>query len=453
MNADAIAATRRVSAAMPPGRGNRYRWRIGSLLAVGAFVNYIDRVNISIAATPLSKSLDLSPGELGLLLSAYLWTYTVLQLPIGSLIDRIGVRWVMRVATSLWAIASLLTAISGGLGLLLISRLILGIGEAPAWPASWKAMGYWFPGRERGRCISLLDAASRVSNVLGLPVMAYVVSIYGWQSAFVLTGVVSIAYAAAFWAIYRNPTEARRAAKLTAAEHEYILEGDAQPETAPSESAWSNVGYLLRRRKTWGLAIGYASYVYVYYLLLSWLPSYLEKSQGMSVLSSGIYSVIPWMVAVITELAVAGWLMDRLIRRGFDPTKTRRAFLVFSLVGALGVAGTVTTHDTVAVMVYLSIGAAGLAVNAPTGQSIITLIAPRGSVASLGGIVNGLANLFGLAAPIVTGFVVEGTGSFAGAFTIAGVVTAIGIFSYVVVLGRIEQIGEPARTVAQGPSA
>ncbi|GAB3562175.1 hypothetical protein GCM10027405_14930 [Arthrobacter alkaliphilus] len=168
----------------------------------------------------------------------------------------------------------------------------------------------------------------------------------------------------------------------------------------------------------------------------------------MSVLSSGIYSVIPWLVAVIAELAIAGWLVDRLIRRGFDPTKTRRAFLVFSLVGALGVAGTVTTHDIVAVMVYLSIGAAGLAVNAPTGQSIITLIAPRGSVASLGGIVNGAANLLGLAAPIVTGFVVEATGSFAGAFVIAGIVTAIGIISYVVVLGRIEQIPEPSRAVA-----
>jgi sugar phosphate permease len=449
MNAEAKAATLPLSPAATLGRGYRYRWGIGGLLAVGAFVNYIDRVNISIAATPLSESLHLSPGELGLLLSAYLWTYTVLQLPIGYLIDRIGVRWVMRVAVALWTIASLLTAISGGLGLLLVSRLILGIGEAPAWPASWKAMGYWFPGRERGRCISLLDAASRASNVLGLPVMAYVVSLYGWQSAFVLTGVVSLVYAVAFWVIYRSPAEARRAAKLTATEHEYILEGGAQQETSPSESPWSNVGYLLRRRKTWGLAVGYASYVYVYYLLLSWLPSYLEKSQGMSVLSSGIYSVVPWLVAVITELAVAGWLMDRLIRRGFDPTKTRRAFLVLSMVAALGVAGTVTTHDIVAVMVYLSIGAAGLAVNAPTGQSIITLIAPRGSVASLGGIVNGVANLIGLSAPIVTGLVVEATGSFAGAFAIAGVVTAVGVLSYVVVLGRIEQIPEPSRSLAR----
>lgn len=426
------------------GRG-RYRWVIGGLLGSGAFVNYMDRVNISVAATPLSHSLHLSVGELGVVLSAYLWTYAVLQIPVGSLIDRIGIPWVMRISTILWTVASFLTAFAGGLGLLLVSRLILGVGEAPTFPASWKATGYWFPKRERGMATSLLDGASKMSNVIGLPLMAFLVTTAGWQAAFIFTGALSLLFTVAFWLIYRNPDEAIRAGRLSKSEYAFILDGGAQPITAAPSSPWADVGYLLRRRKTWGLALGFASYTYVFYLLLSFLPSYLEKSLGLSVLGGGVYAVIPWAVAVVAEFVIAGWLLDRLIKRGADPTKVRRWFLAVSLIAALGVVGTVSTHNIVVVLACLSIGTAGLAVNAPTSTSIVALIAPQGSVAALGGVVNCVANLIGLAAPIVTGFAVQATGSYTVAFVIAGVVMVLGLISYVVVLGPIEQIPSPAR--------
>lgn len=421
------------------------------MLAVGMFVGYLDRVNLSVAAGPLSQSLHLSPSQLGVILSAYLWTYAVLQLPVGSLIDRIGIRWIMRISTILWTLASFLTAFAGGLGTLMLYRLILGIGETPVFPASWKATTVWFPYTERSTSTGLLNAASRLSSFLGLPAMAFVVSLYGWQAAFILTGFLSLLYTVAFWAIYRSPADAMRAGRLTEEEHAYIVDGGAHVELPASGAKRISLRYLLRRRKVWGLTLGYGFVAYVTYLLLSWLPVYLQESLGVSVLSSGLYSAIPWGVAALAEFFIAGRLADYLVKRAADPTRTRRGFLVFSGLATSAVIGAIVSHSVPVVVVFLSVGMAGLVVNITTGVSIIGLVAPSGSEGTLGGLVNAAANLIGLASPIVTGFVVQTTGSFIPAFIIAGVFMALGLFCYLVVLGRIEQIPRPASETDQSP--
>ena len=196
-------------------------------------------------------------------------------------------------------------------------------------------------------------------------------------------------------------------------------------------------------RKTWGLALGYASYTYAYYVYLTWLPAYLEKQFDLTLLSGGLYSGIPWLVAVIAQFTIAGIVMDRVIARTGDQTKARRIVLVTSLTVSLAVVGAAYA-DTVAVaLAFLSVGLAGLAVSVPAGASIVGLIAPEGYTGTLGGIVNFVANLIGIAAPIVTGMVYDVTGSFAGAFIITGVVLVAGIASYTLVLGRIETMSAP----------
>ncbi|WP_020672925.1 MFS transporter [Amycolatopsis nigrescens] len=432
------------AAAAKTGRGTgRARWGIAGVLGAGMFVNYADRVNLSIAATPMMREFGLTAGQLGMVASAFLWTYTVLQLPVGQLVDRIGVRWINRIAALLWALASFLTAAAGGLGLLLVSRLILGVGEAPTVPAGWKATGYWFPKQERGMCTAIFDGASKVSNVLGVPVMAFLVSGYGWQAAFLFTGVLSLLYAAAFWILYREPKEALADGKLSREEYDYIRDGGAQDEQAETPPVLTGLGYLLRRRKTWGLALGYAAYTYAYYVLLTWLPSYLERQLGMSLLSGGMYTVIPWIVAVTAELLVVGWLMDRWIRRGGGLTRVRRVVLISSMLLSLSITGAAFTTSVPVALAFLSLGAAGLAVSAPAGASIVALIAPEGMTGALGGIVNFAANLLGLSAPIVTGFIVDATGSFSSAFVVTGVVVLAGILCYTLLLGRIEQLPRP----------
>ncbi|HEY2059630.1 MAG TPA: MFS transporter [Amycolatopsis sp.] len=435
-----MTTAQRASAGTRARTAGRVRWTIAGVLGVGTFVNYVDRVNLSIAGPEMMREFHLSAAQLGLVSSAFLWTYALLQLPIGSLIDRIGVRWVNRAAAALWAVASFLTAASGGLGLLLVSRLVLGFGEAPTIPAGWKAIGQWFPRDERGRATAIFDGCAKISNVIGIPVMAFLVTAFSWHAAFLFTGALSLVYLAVWWLLYLTPKQALARGRLSEAEYAYLREGGADDEDAPAPSSLAGLGNLLRRRKTWGLALGYASYTYAYYVLLTWLPGYLEKQFGVNLLVGGFYTMIPWLVAVLAQFLVGGVVMDRLIARSGNETRARRLVLVTSMLVSLAVAGAAYAGSIAVALVFLSIGAAGLAVSVPAGSSIVAVIAPEGNSGTLGGLVNFIANLIGIAAPIVTGAVVDLTGSFSGAFLLTGVVLLAGIFCYTAVLGRIERL-------------
>lgn len=432
--------------AAPSGGRGRVRWGIAGVLGVGTFVNYIDRVNLSVAAPAIMRDFDISASQMGVLASAFLWTYAMLQLPVGSVIDRIGVTWVNRAAAFLWTVASFASAAAGGLGLLLVSRLLLGVGEAPTIPAGWKSIGQWFPKHERGTATAVFDGCAKLSNVIGIPVMAFLVTAYSWHAAFLFTGVLSAVYLALWWLLYLTPRQAHAKGRLGDEELAYIREGGADDEDSATGEGGSlrGLGHLLRRRKTWGLALGYASYTYSYYVLLTWLPGYLEKQFGVNLMQGGVYTMIPWLAAVVAQFAVGGLLMDRWLRRAKDTTRVRRTVLVLSLLASLSVTGAAYAGSVGTALVYLSVGAAGLAISVPAGSSIVALIAPEGYAGTLGGIVNFVANLLGIAAPIVTGMVVDATGSFAGAFIVTGAVLLGGIFCYTAVLGRIERMPAPA---------
>jgi len=422
----------------------RTRWYMGGLLGAGMFVNYIDRVNLSVATPAIMADFQISAAQMGVVASAFLWTYAMLQMPIGTIIDRIGVPWVNRVGVFLWALASFLSAAAGGLGLLFVARLLLGVGEAPTVPAGWKAIGQWFPRHERGTATAIFDGCAKISNVVGIPVMAFLVSVFSWHAAFLFTGVLSAVYLLAWWLLYRTPSAAVADGRMSSEELDYIRAGGAEDAETGSGGSLRGVGHLLRRRKTWGLALGYASYTYAYYVLLTWLPGYLEHEFGVNLLKGGVYTMIPWLVAVVAQFLVAGVLMDRWTARTGNVTRVRRIVLVVSMLASLSVRGAAYADSIAVALVFLSIGAAGLAVSVPAGASIVSLIAPNGYTGSLGGIVNFIANLIGIAAPIVTGMVVDRTGSFAGAFIATGVILVVGIFCYTVVLGRMDRMPAPA---------
>ena len=432
----------------PPKVGRR-RWTIGVLLGVGILINYFDRVNISVAAPQLQQEFHLTPTDLGLLFSAFFWSYAILQVPVGMILDRFGVTNVSRIGAFLWGVASALVAFATGFGTIFGARVLLGVAEAPAFPANSKATGYWFPRGERATATAIFDAAAKFSNVIGVPLVAFAVVGFGWRWGFGLTAALSFAYFLAYWILYRDPSQD---AKLTPGELAYIREGGAAAEGPSEASSFSMLGYLLKNRKVWGLTIGFAAYGYSFYLFLTWLPGYLVTEMHMSIIKSAGYAAIPWLFASIADLAVGGWLIDRLIQRGYDETVVRKTVLVTGMVLGLAVFGATTTDNPGWAIFWISIALSGLAAAAPVGWSIPSLIAPRGGTGSIGGIMNFLNNLMGAVAPAVTGILVGATNSFASAFFVAGIVLLIGIFSYIVVLGRIEPIPEPpakARAHAQ----
>jgi MFS transporter, ACS family, D-galactonate transporter len=416
-----------------PGR----RWLIGCLLGAGILVNYIDRVGLSAATPELTRELGLSATDIGLLGSAFFWTYSLLQVPGGMVLDRFGVTTVGRVSSLLWAIASAITALASGIYGIVFARLMLGIAEAPAFPASQKATGHWFPLDERSRSTAIFDSAAKFSNVIGVPLVAFVIFLYGWRWGFGITAALSLLYFIAYAIIYRNPSEDP---KLSKAEYDYIVAGGGTPEGPATAGQSRMLGYLLRCRKVWGLTIGFSAYGYTFYLFLTWLPGYLAQTMHMNLMSAAGYSTIPWIFATLADLLIGGFLVDHLITRGYDSTKVRQAVIIVGMLMGLAVIGAAFTVRPGWALLWLSIAISGLSAAAPVGSSIVSLIAPKGGAGTVGGIINFSNNMMGAVAPIVTGVIVDWTQSFAGAFLIAGAVLIVGIFSYVVILGRIEAI-------------
>ncbi len=420
-------------------RVGNVRWGIAILLATGIIINYFDRVNLSVGSKDIIKEFHFTQTEWGIVLSSYLWSYTLLQIPVGALLDRFGIKWLVRIGTIIWAIASFMTALVSGLGLIVLSRIILGIGETPAFPGASKATGYWFPVKERGLATSSFDAAAKFASALGLPIVALAVSIGGWRTGFVMTGILSLLYAAAFFLFYRDPRESKR---LSEPERNYIVEGGAQQENAAPTKTLANLGFLLRQRKVWGLTLGFTAYNYSFNLFLVWLPTYLETHLHVSVLNSGLYLVIPWLVATITDIAIGGILVDRLISRGYDSTRVRKVLVTIGLLLGIAAAGATFTNNVNVAIVWVTISLAGLAFAAPIAWSIPSLIAPKGTVGTVGSIMNCAGNLAGIIAPIVAGYVADTIG-IAVNFIITGAILLAGVVCFLFLLGKIEQIEAP----------
>ena len=426
----------------PSGRGvPKLRYGIALLLGAGVLINYFDRVNLSVAQDALHTDLGIDAVAFGVLSSAYSYTYAALQLPVGVLLDRYGVVALGRAGALLWSIASFLTAAATSFATFFGARLLLGIGEAPSFPANAKATGYWFPRHERGLATAIFDSAAKLGTAIAIPLISVVSFHFGWRGAFVFTGVLSFLFFLAFWAFYRNPSAETR---LSDTERRYIVEGGAQPEGRTEASEGGRLGYLLRQRKVWGLTIGFSAYGYSFYLFLTWLPSYLSGSLHLGLIQSGWFAAVPWLIAAISDLVVGGWLVDYLIERGFEPTAVRKTILVVGLLLGLAIVGATRTRDPAIATVWISVALAGLAASAPIGWSIPALIAPKGSVGSVSGIMNFFNNVMGIAAPTITGFIVGATNSFTNAFLAAAAFLLVGVVAYLFVLGKIEPIPDPA---------
>ncbi len=415
-----------------PGR----RWRIAWLLGIGILVNYFDRVNLSVSHNALVGAFGISDVVFGYLSSAYNWTYAACQLPIGVVLDKLGVRRVGRVGTFLWSAASFAAAITPTLGGFFGARFLLGVGEAPAFPANAKAIGLWFPARERSFATSLSDSAAKFASAIGVPLIGIVLIHAGWRWSFAFTGVISFAYFLYFWRVYRDPCDDP---KLTETERRHIEDRDSPHGAREQElEKSSSPGQLLVRRKVLGLALGFGAYNYVFYLLLYWLPTYLSSTLHIDLLHSFAYTSVPWIFATVTDLAIGGWLVDFLVKRGCNASAVRRMVLIGGTVFGLGILGAVHAHNATQALVWISVSIGGLAAAAPVAWSLPSLIAVRSDVGKVGGIINFCGQVSGIAASILTGYLVTAFHSYAWAFAVAGAYLAVGICGYIILLGKIE---------------
>jgi MFS family permease len=414
----------------------RRRWNIACLLGVGVLVNYFDRVNLSVSHDSLIVAFGISNVVFGYLSSAYNWTYALCQLPIGVVLDKFGVRRVGRVGTFLWSAASFAAAATPTLGGFFAARFLLGVGEAPTFPANAKAIGLWFPPRERSLATSFFDGAAKFASAIGVPLIGIVLIHAGWRWSFAFTGLVSFAYFLYFSRVYRDPDE-----DPDLSESERLHIAGERAETAarlPLDEKPSPLGHLLTQRKVIGLTLGMGAYNYSFYLLLYWLPSYLSSALHIDLLHSFAYTSIPWLFATVADLAIGGWMVDSLVQRGWNASTVRRVVLVGGTAFGLGILGAAHARDATQALLWISVCISGLSAASPVAWTLPSLIAVRSDVGKVGGIINFSGQVSGIAASILTGYLVTATHSYAWAFGVAAAYLAVGIAGYLVLLGKIE---------------
>jgi MFS family permease len=392
-------------------------WRALLLLALSVAINYIDRANLSVAAPDLRAELGMSPDQLGVLLSAFFWTYASFQLVAGWLVDRYDVNWVFGVGFFVWSLATAATGFVSGFASLLCLRLILGAGESVAYPSYSKIIATRFPEHNRGLTNALIDAGSKLGPALGTLVGGLIVAQLGWRSLFLILG---------FGALLWLPPWAAWAPR---------------DQAGGSRSRYDGPSFLdiLRQRSAWGTFFGLFCINYAWYFLVTWLPSYLVMERHFSTSMMAVYGSMPfWGLAV--SATASGWASDQWIVRGGSPTKVRKTFAVAGLLMT-----TLVLPAAVVPNPYLSVSlltAACLSFGMCTSNhwAITQTIAGPVAAGKWTGMQNAFGNLAGVVAPWVTGVLVARTGSFYLAFVTVCAVLVIGAVSFLFVVGPIAQV-------------
>jgi MFS transporter, ACS family, D-galactonate transporter len=401
---------------------SRTRFGILSLLAAGTMINYLDRTVLGIAAPSLSKELSLSPAAMGVLFSAFSWSYAAAQIPGGVLLDRWGSKLTYFLSVSIWSVFTLLHGVASNLGSLLGMRLGLGFAEAPCFPTNSRVVATWFPREERARA----TAVYTVGEYLGLaafgPLLFWIAAHYGWRALFVAVGTVGLLFSAIWWKCYREPRDG---------------EGSAV-SVAPLTFSWAQVRELLSHRQVWGACLGQFGGNSTLVFFLTWFPGYLAGERHMTWIRAGLFSVLPFLAAAVGVM-FGGWVSDALLKRTGSANLSRKLPMIVGLLGAsVIIAANYASSDAIVIAIlsfaFFAQGMTGL------GWTLIADIAPLDRMGLTGGIFNFASNLAGILTPLVIGLLVGKTGSFAPALLYVGAVALLGAAGYVFVLGNVERI-------------
>jgi MFS family permease len=395
------------------------QWRVLALLVLSVWINYVDRANLSVAAPQLRSELSLGPADLGILLSAFFWTYASLQPVAGWLVDRFNVVWVMALGYSLWSGATAVTGFVSSLQALLLCRLILGAGESIAYPAYSKILANHFPQDRLALANGLIDAGSKLGPAVGTLVGGLLVASVGWRVFFIVLGLISLTWLVpwAFWA-------PRSSTRMT-----------AQTPTGAGPS----FSDILRVRAAWGCFFGHFGGNYLLYFLVTWLPSYLVMERKLSMERMAVLGSLPYLV-IAAGAITTGWLSDRWIRRGGPVTRVRILFAAGGLAGATVIMLVPLAPGHGPAIAILSAACFSYSFFSSNLWAITQTLAGPAAAGKWSGVQNCFGNLAGVVGPALTGFVVSRTGQFWLAFVSVACVLALGACSYIFLVRRVEPV-------------
>jgi len=394
------------------GISNTRRWLVVGLLALAALVNYLDRATLSVALPLVATDLSLGPTAKGVVLSAFFWSYALLQVPAGMLADRWNLRWLYAGAFVLWSVACGLTGAVGGLATLVVVRIVLGAGESVYLPVGLKVLNTLFPSRDRGLPSGFFDSGTRLGLALGAPVVAWLMVRFGWRAMFFLVGYLALAWLP-LW-LWKFPSQFSH----------------PPADSRPHRSTISGLRPSLPRfdRNLLGCCLGFFCFGYYQYLLVTWLPDYLVRVRHLTIVAAGAYASLTYLVWGLSA-PLGGWISDRLIRRGWNETQVRKGVITAAFsTGLLLIPAALVASVQSAIPLITAASLVGLS----TANILVTFqcCAPHGQVGVWTGMGNFIGNIGGILSPLVTGVLISRTASYFPGFALAPVVLLAGLLSY-----------------------
>lgn len=401
------------------------RFKIVLFLVAAAFINYADRVNMSVAAAEVAKEFNWDNATMGIVMGCFLWTYAACLVPVGWLLDKYGARKVNAYGIGLWSAAAMATGVVVSLPTMILARLGLGMGEAVTWPGSGKVIRSWFPAHERGLATSLFQSGGNLGIVFAMPLVAWLVVNTGWRLSFVITGSVGFVWLYFWLRHYQEPKDAKW---LSPEELAYIEAGktESTASATPVETPKGIIGKLARQKTMWGMAISQGCMVYTQYLIMSWLPLYLMQAKGMDIKSAAWFSSATFLFASIVNI-VAGKVSDMVLTQEKILRGQRRSMVILFMLMTTSVGFISVAESQVLIFILCGMAIAccttGIGLNIALVNDLTKEPFMAGSATGcliLGG------NTFGLMAPMVTGFISQRTGSFDSGFYVAGALLILG---------------------------
>jgi ACS family D-galactonate transporter-like MFS transporter len=425
----------RFSKAVSGAQPTRVRHAMLGLIATGTLINYLDRTILGVAAPALTQELGISAALMGVIFSAFSWSYAASQIPGGAFLDRFGTRLTYFLSVGFWSFFTLLQAFVSGVGGLIGLRLALGVAESPCFPANSRVVATWFPRDERAFATGVYTVGEYIGLAFLSPLLFAMMAHFGWRSLFIGAGALGLVFAVVWWRGYREPRESR----ANQAELDYIVAGGALlDQPLRQRFDWHAAGRLLKTRQMWGICLGQFAGNSTLVFFLTWFPTYLATERHMDWLKIGFFAIAPFIAASVGVL-FGGWWSDRMLRQGKSPNVARKLPIILGLLLASTIvaANFVESNGAVIAILSLAFFAQGMAA---LGWTLVSDIAPEGMLGVTGGVFNLAANLAGIVTPIVVGAIVAATGSFFYALAFIGIVAMLGALSYIFVLGDVRRI-------------
>ena len=415
------------------------RWiPILALVAVGTMINYLDRTVLGIAAPSLMKDLGLTAAMMGLVFSAFSWSYALLQIPGGIFLDRFGTRLTYFIAVVFWSVCTGLMGAVRTLNGLILTRIGVGVFEAPCFPANSRILATWFPQQERARANSIYSFGQYVGlGFLSVPLF-WITQRFGWRGLFFVVGAFGVLFGVAWRLLYHEPAESRTA---NSAEIAFIeAGGGGEYKGQPVTFKWSHIAALLKHRQVLGASLGQFGGNSTQVFFVTWFPTYLVSARGMTFIQAGLMTSLPYIGASAGVLT-GGLISDLILKRTGSANLSRKLPIVggMLLASTIVAANYVPTGSDGLVILIMSIAFFGQGMT-NLGWTVVSDIAPKKLIGLTAGIFNFSANLAGIVTPLIIGIAFDLTGSFVGPLIYIAVVALVGAFAYSVILGDIHRL-------------